>query len=178
MRAGGQARGRAMKLVAIRQGRTDKYDELRCLRSDGSATGCAMPRQGILPHDLIHYVVESLLSWRQAFYGMVAAGADIGPTMAQSHDPANRALLEQAVHAEAVVESLQAQLWSAGADPDAFDDAMFLEGVRGACEARGRSVPELPAGAGRRLFDAVLALNARWQALPWYGALELELPEA
>jgi hypothetical protein len=166
-----------MKLIATRQARTDKYDELRCLRRDGSATGCAMPRQGILPHDLIHYVVESTLGWRHAFYGMIAAGADIGPTMEQSHDPQNRALAGQAVHAEAVVESLQAQLWSAGADPDAFDEAMFLEGVRGACEARGKSAPLLPAGSGRRLFDAVLALDARWQALPWYGALELELAE-
>ena len=131
-----------MKLIATRQGRTDKLDQLRCLRRDGSATGCAMPRQGILPHDLIHYVVESTLGWRHAFYGMVAAGIDIGPAMAQSHDPADRRLADQAAHAEAVVESLQAQLWSAGADPDAFDDAMFL---------------------GR--------------ALPWYGALELELAD-
>ena len=166
-----------MKLIATRQGRTDKYDQLRCVRRDGSATGCPMPRQGILPHDLIHYVVESTLDWRHAFYGMVAAGADIGPAMEQSHDPANRALADQAVHAEAVVESLQAQLWSAGADPGAFDDAMFLEGVRGACTARGRSLPVLLDGSGRRLFDAVLALNARWEALPWYGALELDFPE-
>jgi hypothetical protein len=137
-----------------------------------------MPRQGILPHDLIHFVVESTLGWRHAFYGMIAAGADIGPAMELSHDPANRALADQAVHAEAVVESLQAQLWSAGPDAGAFDGAMFLEGVRCACAAHARSVPALPAGAGRRLFDAVLALNARWQAVPWYGTLELELAES
>lgn len=159
-----------MKLIATRQGRGDKLDQLRCVRRDGSTTGCGMPRQGILSHDLVHYVVESTLGWRHAFYGMVAAGTDIGPAMAQAHDPADRALADQAVHAEAVVESLQAQLWS----PAAFDDAMFLAGVRGACETRARSVPALPAGAGRMLFDAVLALDARWQALPWYGALELE----
>lgn len=171
-----------MKLIAARQARTDKYDELRCVRRDGSATGCAMPRQGILPHDLIHFVVESMLDWRHAFYGMVAAGADMGFAMEQSHEladcAAKRALADQAIHAEAVVESLQAQLWSAAADPAAFDDAMFLEGVRSACEARGRSTPVLPAGAGRRLFDAVLALDARWKALPWFGTLELELPDA
>jgi hypothetical protein len=164
-----------VKLIATRQGRSDKLDQLRCVRRDGSTTGCAMPRQGILPHDLIHYVVESTLGWRHAFCGMVASGVDIGPLMEQSHDPSNRLLADQAMHAEAVVESLQAQLWSAGADPDAFDDALFLEGVRSACHARARSVPPLPAGTGRMLFDAVLALNARWQAVPWYGVLELEL---
>lgn len=48
-----------MRLIATRQGRADRYDQLRCVRRDGSTTGCAMPRQGILPHDLVHYVVES-----------------------------------------------------------------------------------------------------------------------
>jgi hypothetical protein len=160
-----------VKLIVTRRGRTDKYDDLRCLRRDGSATGCAMPRQGILPHDLVHYVVESTLGWRHAFYGMIAAGIDIGPAMEQAHDPGNADLADQAIHAEAVVESLQAQLWSG-----AFDAALFDEGVRTVCTARGRSVPALPADAGRRLFDAALELDARWRQVPWHGTLELELP--
>jgi hypothetical protein len=45
-------------------------------------------------------------------------------------------------------------------------------------QGRSDKYDVLPAGAGRRLFDAVLALNQRWQALPWHGALELELPES
>lgn len=162
-----------MKLILTRRGRTDKYDDLRCVRRDGSATGCAMPRQGILPHDLVHYVVESTLGWRNAFYGMIAGGTDIGPAMEQAHDPDNAALLDQAIHVEAIVESLQAQLWSG-----AFDAAMFAEGVRGACTVRNRSVPALPPDAGRRLFDAVLALDERWRQVPWHGTLELELPDA
>jgi hypothetical protein len=160
-----------MKLIATRQGRTDKYDQLRCVRRDGSATGCRMPRQGILPHDLVHCVVETTLGWRHAFFGMIAAGIDIGPAMEQAHDPGNAALADQAIHVEAIVESLQAQLWSG-----AFDDAMFDEGVRTACTGRGRSVPVLPAGIGRRLYDAVLELDARWQRVPWHGTLELDLP--
>jgi hypothetical protein len=160
-----------MKLIVTRRGRTDKYDDLQCVRRDGSTTGCAMPRQGILPHDLVHYVVESTLGWRHAFFGMIAAGVDIGPAMEQAHDPGNAALADQAIHTEAVVESLQAQLWSG-----TFDAAMFDEGVRTACTSRGRSVPQLPTDAGRRMFDAVLALDARWQQVPWHGTLELELP--
>lgn len=45
---------------------------------------------------------------------------------------------DQAIHAEAVVESLQAQLWNAGPDSGAFDDAMFLEGRRCPGTARWR----------------------------------------
>jgi hypothetical protein len=161
-----------MKLILTRRGRTDKYDDLLCVRRDGSTTGCAMPRQGILPHDLVHYVVESTLGWRHTFYGMIAAGADIGPAMEQAHDPGNAALVDQAIHAEAVVESLQAQLWSG-----TFDAALFDEGVRTACTGRGRSVPALPADAGRQLLDAVRALDARWQQVSWHGTLELELPD-
>jgi len=160
-----------MQLIAMRQGRTDKLDQLRCVRADGSATTTAMPRQGILPHDLVHYVVESTLGWRHGFLGMVAAGADIGWTMTQTHDPAATDVADQAIHAEAVVESLQAQLWSA-----AFDDALFLDGVRTACTARGRSVPALPPGAGQAMFEAALALNARWQQVPFHGTLALEMP--
>lgn len=160
-----------MKLVARRQGRTDKLDLLRCIRRDGSETSTAMPRQGILPHDLVHYVVESALGWRHGFLGLVAAGADIAWTMAQTHAPASPGLADQAIHAEAVVESLQTQLWSA-----AFDDALFIEGVRSACAMRGRGVPQLPEGCGAAMFGQALALNARWQQVPFHGSLELEMP--
>ena len=141
-------------------------------RRDGSTTGCAMPRQGILSHDLVHYVVETTLGWRHAFYGMIAAGIDIGAAMEQAHDPGNAELVDQAIHVEAIVESLQAQLWSG-----TFDAVMFDEGVRTACAVRERSVPVLPPGTGQRLFDAVLALDERWRQVPWYGTLELELPD-
>jgi len=160
-----------MKLVAERLGRTDKLDRLRCIRRDGSETATSMPRQGILPHDLLHYVVESALGWRHGFLGMIADGADIGWTMQQTHDPANRDIADQAIHAEAVVESLQAQLWSG-----AFDEASFLDGLRDACQARGHSVPILATGAGAALFEQASALNARWQQVPFHGALALEMP--
>jgi hypothetical protein len=160
-----------MKLIAERQGRTDKLDRLRCVRRNGSETSTSMPRQGILPHDLLHYVVESALGWRHGFLGMIAAGADIGWTMQQTHAPVNPDLADQAMHAEALVESLQAQLWSG-----TFDAALFSEGVRSACETRGRSVPALDAGMGEALFEQALALNARWQQVPFHGTLALEMP--
>jgi hypothetical protein len=160
-----------MKLLAERLGRTDQLDRLRCIRGDGSETSASMPRQGILPHDLLHYLVESGLGWRHGFLGMIAAGADIGWTMQQTHDPTNRDIADQAIHAEAVVESLQAQLWSG-----AFDAALFSEGVRSACEARGCSVPALDADTGESLFEQALALNSRWQQVPFHGTLALEMP--
>lgn len=160
-----------MKLIATKHGKSDKYDSLRCVRSDGSQASVQMPRQGILPHDLIHFVVEDTLAYTRGFLGMVAAGSDIGFAMAQGHDIANARLVDQAVHAEAIVESLQAQLWSG-----AFDPGQFVEGVRGACETRGRPAPEL-AGvvAEEQLYGAARALAAQWQDVPPHGTLELEM---
>lgn len=60
-------------------------------------------------------------------------------------------------HAEASVESLQAQLWSG-----AFDAAMFDEGVLSAC-------------IGQQLHDAAMALGQRWQQRPFPGSLTVEM---
>lgn len=161
-----------MKLVATKHGKSDKVDTLRCIRRDGSHTSVAMPRQGILPHDLIHYVVEDALGYTRGFLGMVASGSDIGFAMEQSHDVRNDGRADQATHAEAIVESLQAQLWSG-----AFDAAQFDDGLCGACAVRGSPVPDLVgADVGEQLFAAVLALATTWQAVPSHGTLELDMP--
>ncbi len=161
-----------MKLIAEKQGRADKLDGLRCVRGDGTQTSTSMPRQGILPHDLIHYVVESTLGYRFGFLGMVANGADIAFAMQQSHEAQAQGLADEAVHAEAIVESLQAQLWSGG-----FDAESFHEGVRAACAARSASMPVLDGiDIEQQLLDGVIALNGRWQQLPYHASLELDMP--
>jgi hypothetical protein len=160
-----------MKLTATKSTKTDKLDHLQCERSDGTRTSVAMPRQGILPHDLIHFVVESTLGYQHGFLGEVARGADIDFAMQMSHDVAHTAPSPQLTHAEAIVESLQAQLWSG-----AFDPAMFDEGVQGACAVRDCAPPSLPEGAGQQLYDAVVALGQRWQAVPYHASLALEMP--
>ena len=70
-----------MKLTATKSGKSDKLDNLLCTRADGTHTAVKMPRQGILPHDLIHYVVQSTLGYRHGFLGEVANGADIAFAM-------------------------------------------------------------------------------------------------
>src|SRR4051812_10933366 len=127
-----------------------------------------MPRQGILPHDLIHFVVESPLGYRHAFIGEIAKGADIAFAMQMSHDLTQTAPSPELTHAEAIVESLQAQLWSG-----AFDQAMFDEGLRSACAMRDCAPPTLAAGAGLQLYEAVVALGQRWQQLPSHASLIL-----
>jgi len=158
-----------MKLIAEKRSKHDKYDQLRYLRDDGSETGTIMPRQGILPHDLVHYVVESNLALQHGFTNLVARGADASFTMEMTHDKTNVSVGTEAIQIEAIVEALQAQLWSG-----VFDQEAFLEGVRGACAARDKPVYQFTQCNPQILFDQAVELNQRWQATGHFQKLELD----
>jgi hypothetical protein len=160
-----------MRIIATKLGKHDKYDRLLCIRRDSSETSTMVPRQGILAHDLIHFVVESTLRYEYGFLGIVANGADIGFAMQQTHDLKNQSLVDQAVHSEALVESLQAQIWSGK-----FDAEMFLSGLQGACAMRGKAIPNLSkVDLEAELYGGVLALSERWREVAQHGSLELEI---
>jgi len=161
-----------MRLVATKRPPREKADHLRYLRDDGTACECAMPRQGILPHDLVHYVVESRLRLANGFLSLVAAGADAQFVMAATHGDSDGAVKREAIQAEALVEALQTQLWNGRFDRDAF-----LYGVEGASKARDVDPPRLPVDALEPLlFDAALALQRRWTELAPYASLALAFP--
>jgi hypothetical protein len=151
-----------MQLIARKLGNDDKYDRLRCIRDDGSSTEVSMPRQGALPHDLIHAVVESRLGFSDGFMGLVGKGADIAFAAKEFHqyiDPRRHA---QVAQAESVVESLQAQLWAG-----VFDADQFAYGVEVACAMRGVDVPAIAnAVFSADLFAAVVEWGRQWHALP------------
>jgi hypothetical protein len=161
-----------MKLIAEKRSPTDKYDVLRFVRNNGSCSDVLMPRQGILPHDLVHYVVESALPLRHGFLSLLARGAEAQFLMAEVHDKNNPHVAVEAVQAEAIVEGLQAQLWSG-----AFDEQAFLDGAAAACTAR--SQPPFDFGAlaidlRAALYERAQALDAQWRAAPYYSTLTLE----
>ena len=127
-----------MQLIATKAGPSDKYDRLRCVRDDGSETTVAMPRQGTLPHDLVHAVVESALGFSDGFIGLVAKGADIAFLSKSFHEYIDPVRHAQGAQAESAVESLQSQLWSG-----VFDEGAFRYGLETACAMRGVAVPDL-----------------------------------
>jgi hypothetical protein len=63
-------------IIRCTKGKQNKPDTLTCVRDDGSITW-EHSAVGI-PHDLLHFAVETTLGYRSAFYGLVAAGCDIG----------------------------------------------------------------------------------------------------
>jgi len=159
-----------MKLTARKLGKSDKSDLLICTRADGSTTQVAMPRQGVLPHDLVHYVVETALPFRHGFLSQVADGASIAFDAGVSYvDGPARHVLESG-QVESLVEALQTQLWAG-----AFDAAAFVEGARLACESRQLPAPAL-AGLDleAQLFDRARRLHEAWMQVAPQQAVTLE----
>lgn len=162
-----------MKLIARKLESGGKYDRLRVLRDDGSETGCEMPRQGVLPHDLVHAVVESYLHLNDGFLGLVAKGADIAFAEKNFRDYIDPVRHFEVAQAESVVEGLQTQLWQG-----VFDFSAFIAGVQGACAMRGVAVPTISEADGQAMFDTALRLNEQWRQVPAKAEFTLTFPLA
>ncbi len=143
-------------------------DTLFCERPDGSKTQGAIPRQGILPHDAFHFVVETTLGWRDAFFGQIAAGA--------SHDslrslrPGEKLLLpknSQVLAAAALVECLEATQWAGAPDP-----AVFAKTLAAACRRRRVPPPDISAEDLARVRLALREFGAAWRPLTPGQSLE------
>ncbi|WP_220800392.1 hypothetical protein [Mitsuaria sp. WAJ17] len=164
-----------MDLIATKHPPQDKFDGLEMRRNDGSSCRLLMPRQGTLPHDLLHVLVEALPELRHGFLDQVAQGAAPAFTMKQLHaPPADIAAAAAGAcwQVEAVVEALQTQLWAG-----AFDAEAFAEGVRLACEARAIPLPATNARRyGAALHAQALQVLQDWQALAVGGTLQLKHP--
>jgi hypothetical protein len=138
-----------------------KFDRLTCARADGTSTGCDMPRQGILPHDAFHFVVETTLGWREAFFGQVAAGVSLDHITSKLHGiKVDWSKNEQALQSESLVECLQAEQWGGVADAETFRETLAVTCAR-------RHVPTLgltPADLAR-VRTALRTFDAEWRAL-------------
>lgn len=138
-----------------------KYDRLTVRRGETSET-LECPKQGIIPHDMVHFAVESMLHAR-GFLGRVRDGEAASFRMAAEAESDG---------VERLVEVFQGDAWSGGDGPP--EDMLAL--YRVTCEARRG--PPLAVSA-----DDILAVRARiaeldrqWRAVPVGQALDLELP--
>ncbi len=136
-----------------------KYDALLVEREGRVAERIECPKQGIIPHDMVHFAVESVVG--HGFLGMVADGAPAAFTTSGGAE-------EEAV--ERLVECFQAEMWG-GRVPA----AELLAAYQHACAARGHAampVSEAEVGAIRARLDE---LGQQWAAVPVHGSLSLEL---
>ena len=141
-----------------------KTDTMRVVRGGGADTVIDCPKQRIIPHDMVHYAVESVLDAR-GFLGRVAAGeaADFRMTAEATSDGVER-----------LVEVFQGDGWSGGtSDPEGMIDL-----YRVTCEARGCPMLAVDSATIRAIRARIGELTAAWDAVAVGGVMELEFEPA
>ncbi|MES2444796.1 MAG: hypothetical protein V4574_18390 [Pseudomonadota bacterium] len=137
-----------------------RMDRMEMIHADGRTEALDCPKQRIIPHDMIHYAVESVLEAR-GFISRVAAG--------------EAAMLAMAGNAESdgverLVEALQGDGWSGGTSP--VEDVIDL--YRVTCEARNCPMLPVDAAAIDAIRVRIAALTEAWAAVPVGGAMTLD----
>lgn len=84
-------------------------DTLTCIREDGSVTWTHIHR-GFAQHDFAHYVVETTLGYKNAFFGLVAQGYDI-PDFSLPTSERPFKIPKEALEVEPIVALLLAERW-------------------------------------------------------------------
>lgn len=137
-----------------------KFDQM-VVHRDGATESIDCPKQGIIPHDMVHYAVEITLL-RRGFLTRVVEGE--AASFQMQADPDSDGV-------ERLVEVIQGDAWSGGNSP--AEDMIDLYQVT--CSAR--QCPPLPVSAAEILAirSLIEELNRQWKAVPVGQALELEM---
>lgn len=138
-----------------------KFDRMTVRRADGSEEHIDCPKQRIIPHDMVHFAVESTLH-RRGFMARVRDGeaASFGMQAEAESDGVER-----------LVEVFQGDAWSGGGTP--LQEMIDLYQVT----CRERACPPLPVTVEdmQAVRERIEQLERQWQALPVGGSLTLEL---
>jgi hypothetical protein len=140
--------------------RDGKYDDLVIERAGASPEKISCPKQGIIPHDMVHYAVESCLA-HSGFLAMVAGGKEAAFTTQGGES-------EEAI--ERLVESFQAEMWGGRVSAEDLLDTYKL-----ACEARGHAPVQVSASDVEGIRASLDDLTERWAQVPVNGSLTLEI---
>lgn len=140
--------------------RSGKHDDLVIEREGRVLESIQCPKQGIIPHDMVHFAVESTLA-RRGFLALVADGESAG-FRTKGGAP------EEAI--ERLVEVFQAEMW--GGRVAAAD---VLATYELACEARGHSAVPVSSDDVDAVRTRLDRLTAEWGAVPVNGSMTMEI---
>jgi hypothetical protein len=140
--------------------RSGKYDELSVDRDGRAPETIACPKQGIIPHDMVHYAVESTLS-HGGFLGLLAEGQAAAFTTVGGE-------AEEAL--ERLVEVFQAEMWGTR-----VSNAELLGAYEHACDARGHPAVPVSAEDVDAIRDRLDQLTSAWSQVPTNASLTLEM---
>ncbi|MCU6453514.1 hypothetical protein LPN01_05435 [Sphingomonas sp. A2-49] len=131
--------------------RDGKFDDLRVERDGLPSETVQCPKQGILPHDMIHYAVESTVT-HKGFLSLLREGRPVAFTT--SGGP-----MEAAV--ERLVETFQAEMWG-GRVPAADLIAVYEH----ACGTDGPLVAPIAPAEVEAIRQTIDELTHAWSDLP------------
>ena len=146
-----------MRLTFTKRG--GKHDDLLIERIDQSSETISCPKQGIIPHDMVHYAVESILAHR-GFLSLVSDGREATFATAGA-DP------EESI--ERLVECFQAEMWGGRVSAPQLLETYVL-----ACEARGHDAAPITIAEVESVRAALDDLTAKWAAVPVNGSLTVD----
>lgn len=139
----------------------DKYDRMDVVRTDGTIERIDCPKQRIIPHDMVHYAVESTLV-KRGFLARVRDGEHVDMRMRGEAESDG---------VERLVEVIQGDAWSGGTS-HAID---MLDLYRVTCSARACPMLDVT----EHDIDAVRArmaeLTEQWDALAVGQSLTLSM---
>jgi hypothetical protein len=148
-----------MKLIFSKG--SGKYDRLDVLRENAESERVECPKQGIIPHDMVHYAVEKTLRTR-GFLCRVKDGEGAGFRMKSE---------AQSDSVERLVEVFQGDAWSGGKS----SPADIIDIYRVTCYARQCPILPLNEAAIQAVRQTIAQLSVHWNSLEVGGAMYLEL---
>lgn len=138
-----------------------KFDLMEVVRRSGTIDRVECPKQGIVPHDMVHYAVEFTLN-KRGFLGRVKEGESACFQMVAE---------ELSDSVERLVEVFQGDEWSGGKTP--ATEIIEMYGVT--CAAR--KCPALTLGVGEieAVRQTIADLTNQWKAVAVGKSLSLQL---
>lgn len=138
-----------------------KFDKLVVERPDGSIDSLDCPKQRIIPHDMVHYAVESTLR-KRGFMTRVKAGEPANFTMQGDHESDG---------VERLVEVFQGDGWSGGTTP--LQEMIDLYQVT--CQERDCPPLNVSLEDMQAIRSAIEALDRQWSEVSVGDSLSLVL---
>jgi len=138
-----------------------KYDRMDVVRNCGQVESIDCPKQRIIPHDMVHYVVESVLE-KRGFLSRVRDG-----------EAANFRMQPEAESdgVERLVEVFQGDAWSGSTSTPAD----MIDLYRVTCLARQCPMLEIDASTIEEVRTQMASLTTEWNRLGVGESLQLQL---
>jgi hypothetical protein len=154
-------------IIRFTKSKDGKEPVLSCIRDDGSVTW-QKSSEFFVRHDLIHYAVETILEYRQAFLGLVAGGKSLDDF--GTRNGVKDTYTDEERWAELIVSALQ--IPSVAAAPG-LTEAEVIESVANACRENQKPLPEITAVQITAIRERIRELHSQWSHLPQGESMEL-----